>query len=127
MWENIDKSNPDGAHYSIMRKQQGVDGMTALRGMFPDAVANEMNLVLFSTSGVHGTYNTIEEAEATINGTAEEDDQCTQVTFLVVHPRLVALRYGVCYPASADDIDYLKRLRASSHEQLAKIGMSRSA
>lgn len=35
----------------------------ALRGMFPDAKADDMNFVLFSTSGVHGTYNTIEEAE----------------------------------------------------------------
>lgn len=124
MWENIDKSNPDGSHYSIMRKQQGVDGLAALRDMFPDAVANKMNLALFSTSGVHGTYNTIEEAEATINGIAEEDNQCTEVTFLVVHPRLVALRYGVCSPQNADDIDYLKRLRASSHEQLVNIGMT---
>lgn len=123
MWENIDKSNPDGAHYSIMRKQRDVGGMTALRGMFPNAKADTLNMVLFSTSGVHGTYNTIEEAEATINGTADEDDKCTEVTFLVVHPRLVALRYGCCNPENADDIDYLKRLRASSHEQLAIIGM----
>lgn len=122
MWENIDKSNPDGAHYSIIRRQQGVDGMDALRAMFPLAKADSLNLVLFSTSGVHGTYNTIEEAEATINGTAEEDDRCSEVTFLIVHPRLVALRYGVCRPENADDIDYLKRLRASSHEMLAKIG-----
>lgn len=84
-----------------------------------------MNLVLFSTSGVHGTYNTIEEAETVINGTAKpEDEQITEITFLIVHPRLVALRYGVCNPKNQKDIDYLKKLRASSHAVLAKIGLN---
>ncbi len=123
MWENVDEARSDSAHYSVMRKKRGIDGLTALREMFPEGKADRLNLVLFSTSGVHGTYNTIEEAEATINGTAAEDDRCTEVTFLIVHPRLVALRYSVCNPQNADDIDYLKRLRASSHEQLAMIGL----
>jgi len=110
-------------HYSIMRKRSGFNGMELLRDAFPDAKADGLNVVLFSTSGVHGTYNTIEEVEATINGTAEDGDQCDEITFLIVHPRLVSLRYGNCHPRNADDIDYLKRLRASSHEELAKIGM----
>jgi hypothetical protein len=123
MWENIDPKNDD-AHYSVMRKQRGVGGMTALRGMFPNAEADNMNLVLFSTSGVHGTYNTIEEAEATINGIPHEGGQFAEVTFLIVHPRLVALRYGVCNPKNQKDIDYLKKLRASSHAVLAKVGLN---
>jgi hypothetical protein len=124
MWYNVDPKN-DGAHYSVMGKQRGIGGMTALRGMFPNAESDEMNLVLFSTSGVHGTYNTIEEAETVINGTAKpEDERTTEITFLVVHPRLVALRYGTCNPKNQNDIDYLKKLRASSHAILAKIGLN---
>ena len=121
MWQNLDKTQPERAHYSVMRKAPGVEGMAALRGMFPDAKANELNFVLFSTSGVHGTYNTIEEAEKHLAG--NDDEGFAEVTFVIVHPRLVALRYGCCDPANQDDIDYLKRLRASSHEVVVTIGM----
>lgn len=121
MWENLDKTRPDSAHYSVMRKAPGVEGMDALRGMFPDAKANELNFVLFSTSGVHGTYNTIEEAETFLGGDRKEGFK--EVTFVIVHPRLVAMRYGCCNPETQDDIDYLKRLRASSHEAVAMVGM----
>lgn len=121
MWENLDKTRPDSAHYSVMRKQTGVEGMDALRGMFPDAEANDMNFVLFSTSGVHGTYNTIEAAERHLNG--EDAEGFSEVTFVIAHPRLVAMRYGVCNPANQDDIDYLKRLRDSSHKAVAGIGV----
>ena len=121
MWENLDNTRPDSAHYSVMRKVPNVEGMDALRGMFPDAKANELNFVLFSTSGVHGTYNTIEEAEAFIAG--DEEEGFAEITFVIVHPRLVAMRYGVCNPETKDDIDYLKRLRESSHQSAATIGM----
>lgn len=94
--------------------------MAALRGTFPDAKADELNFVLFSTSGVHGTYNTIEEAERFLTGADSEG--CSKVTFLIVHPRLVAMRYGVCDPANQDDINYLKQLRTSSQEAVAGIG-----
>lgn len=121
MWENCDKTRPDSAHYSVMRKARGVEGMDALRAMFPAAEANELNFALFSTSGVHGTYNTIEEAERHLDGDSPEG--FAEVTFVIVHPRLVAMRYGVCNPANQDDIDYLKRLRESSHKAAAGIGM----
>jgi hypothetical protein len=112
IWENIDKKRKDEAHYSIMRLDGTETGMNALRGMFPNAKANELNFVLFSTSGVHGTYQTIEESEAFLNG--EDPDGFAEITFLIVHPRLVALRFGTCTPINQADIDFLKRLRESS-------------
>ena len=121
MWQNIDETRPDSAHYSVMRKLPHESGMDALRAMFPDGKANDLNFVLFSTSGVHGTYNTIDAAERFLLG--EEAGGFAEVTFLIVHPRLVALRYGVCNPVNEADIDYLKRLRASSYEVMAQIGM----
>ena len=125
MWQNIDETRTDSAHYSVMRKLPHENGMDALRAMFPDGKANDLNFVLFSTSGVHGTYNTIEEAERFLIGKDADGvaDGVEEVTFLIVHPRLVALRYSVCYPANESDIDYLKRLRASSHAVVAQIGM----
>ena len=120
MWENIDKTRQDSAHYSVMRLAVPKTGMDALREMFPEAKADELNFVLFSTSGVHGTYNRIEEAESFLLG--ESDDGFAEVTFVIVHPRLVAMRYGVCNPETQDDIDFLKALRESSWMVARAIG-----
>jgi hypothetical protein len=120
MWENIDRQRHDSVHYSVLRPLPNMNGMAALRQLFPDGEANDLNAVLFSTSGVHGTYNTIEEAERHL--AAPSEDTHGEVTFLVVHPRLVALRYGVCTPENSDDIAFLKRLRSSSHAAFASIG-----
>lgn len=98
-----------GSHYSVNCAK---DGMKLLRSIFPDGEADEMNFVLFSTSGVHGTYQTIEEEEA---------DPGIGVTFLVVHPRLVTVQYGNAYPQSKSDYDFLKQLRASSKDVVANV------
>lgn len=109
----------DGAHYNIFSVRD-VNGMAALRLIFPDGKANEMNFVLFSTSGVHGMYNSIEEAEKHLKKPTEET--IGSVTFLMVHPRIVCLRYGNCEPQNAEDIKYLKKLRASSWKAALTIG-----
>ncbi len=120
-WENLDKKRADSVHYSVLRVRPDADEMAALREMFPEGKADDLNFVLFSTSGVHGTYCLIEAVEQRMTGLDPEGP--SDVTFVVVHPRLVAMRYGVCKPANQDDIDFLKRLRASSHEVVASIGV----
>ena len=116
--------DPNMVHYSVfsVRDEWGMD---ALRRFFPEGKADEMNVCLFSTSGVHGTYGTIEDAEADIaRGFKHEDggEAIPQVTYLIVQPRIVALRYGNCLPQNQDDINWLKELRASSWKELAEIG-----
>lgn len=108
-----------GAHYNIYGVRDE-NGMTALRQMFPEGKADELNFCLFSTSGVHGMYNTIEEAEEHLKKPSEETSG--SVTFLIVHPRIVCLRYGNCEPQNTDDIAFLKKLRASSWRATKKIG-----
>lgn len=95
------------------------EGMHILRSVFPTAAADEMNFVLFSTSGVHGTYGTIEDIEVDKSTGAT---QC-RLTFLIVRPRIVALQYGNCIVESSDDLEFLRRLRESSHKVVAQIGM----
>ena len=113
-WKNIDKTRQgESAHYSIMRLVENGSGMKALRELSPDGEADELNFVLFSTSGIHGSYNTIEDAELFLQGKNPEGHP--NITFLIIHPRLVALRYGICTPTSQDDINYLKKLRDSSY------------
>ena len=97
-----------GDHYSI---NEAKEGMELLKTVFPDAEANHMNFCLFSTSGVHGTYVTIEE---------EEECPGIGVTFVIVHPRMVRMQYGTAYPETEYDFEYLKRLRASSREVVAR-------
>jgi hypothetical protein len=104
----------ESVYYNLMRIADGGDSsMDALRAMFPDGKANHMNFVLFSTSGVHGTYQTIEE---------EEKEPGVGVTFVIVHPRLVALRYGNVYPKTPEDFAFLKTLRESSWKVAREIG-----
>lgn len=114
----------DGAHYNTFGCRED-DGMAALRTMFPKGEADEFNAVLFSTSGVHGMYTTIEEAEAAVQrGNKDEDgeDWHPSVTFLIVHPRIVCLRYGNCRPTTPEDFAFLKTLRESSWREFALIG-----
>ena len=94
--------NSDVVHYNIFKTGDCLD---ALKEMFPDGETDEMNFVLFSTSGIHGTYQTIED---------EEKAPGVGVTFLIVHPRIVTLRYGVVYPETKEDFEYLKKLRKTS-------------
>jgi hypothetical protein len=110
-------------HYTITGVNDSSKGMVFLREAFPDGEANELNLVLFSTNGVHGTGNTIEDCEAWLTGNSDEDDVCDSVTFLLIRPRIVHIVYGNCRPETLDDVAFLKKLRASSHRAVSLIGV----
>lgn len=104
-------------HYSVEEIPLN-SGMLVLKSLFPGGVATESRFVLFSTSGVHGSYETIEGIEESF----EADPGPGLLTFLIIEPRTVCIQYGQCfvYPG---DIEFLKRLRASSHKQVLQIGM----
>lgn len=107
------------SHYSINYIE---NGMSFLKELFPEAEANELNFCLFSTSGVHGTYTTLEEIPSPWIQDSEDHQWPRQVTFLVVHPRIVRMSYGNAKPESLADIEFLKKLRRSSWEAVSKIG-----
>lgn len=111
-WKKTDTRDLSGPHYSVFELKG--DGMAALRDCFPTGKANALQQVLFSTSGVHGTHTTIEDVES--------DASAETVTFLIIQPRLVCMRYGVARPLGREDFEFLKLLRASSIEALARIG-----
>ena len=123
-----------GAHYNQFSLKGAELGIAALREMFPNGEANELNFALFSTSGVHGTYTTIEAIEESLreypDGLSNEDDEWPEnycgrnpeVTFVIVHPRICCLRYGNAAVTLAD-IPFLKRLRETSALAVAKIGV----
>ena len=110
-------------HYSI---HNSIRSFEDLKSIFPEPEANEMNFVLFSTSGVHGSYQTIEEAHEEytkfLNDPAyDTDDGNNEVTVLVVHPRLVCMKYGNIL-VTDENVEYLKALRQSSWAVVQKIG-----
>lgn len=119
-------SGKDGGHYNVFAIKRG-RGMDVLRRWFPSGEADEMNFVLFSTSGVHGTYSTIEEEEAPdadrLADLAKYGETHTpSVTFQIIQPRLCTIRYGLCEPRTPEDFAFLKALRQSSWEAVQEIG-----
>ena len=112
--------NQPGGHYNIFKDVS----MHTLRNIFPKGEANEMNFVLFSTSGVHGTYRTIEDIEERLRGSGFDEygePVSTDLTTLVIHPRLVSMIYGEV-KVTLKDVPFLKKLRDSSKKVIMDIG-----
>ena len=101
----------------------------------PDSV-DEMNFVLFSTSGVHGGYTTIEEIEqglakygkspSFMDDDWPDDYNGNSLTFLVVQPRIVGMTFGNMI-VTLEDIPYLKAIRQASWNAVCGIGRERVA
>lgn len=115
--EHPDRFSPQdtSGKYNVIRLKDPNTGMQALRELFPQGIANELNFILFSTDGSHGTRNTIEEVET--------NPELKWITFLVVHARWVTLRYGEVAPQTPDDFAFLRTLRDSSWRVVPQIGM----
>jgi hypothetical protein len=127
------KSTKTGGHYNIYSATHDpLASIVALREWFDsDDKINEMNFILFSTSGVHGCYTTIEEIEASMaaypdgppDGDDWPEDYCDpEITFLIVQPRLVGMTYGLAKIRNADDVAWVKRMRALTTAAVGKIG-----
>ncbi len=100
--------------YYAVQKIKSID---ELKRLFPQGIADPMNVVLFSTSGIHGSYTTIEE----LFKPGEDGFVPDKITVLVIHPRTVSMRYGEIKVAK-EDLEYLEILRASSWNELQDIG-----
>lgn len=105
-------------YYSV-KSIADFNGMDFLREIFPEGVADEMNFVLFSTSGIHGSYTKIEEIKLGMTSS----DFTSPVTFIFIQPRKVTVRYGNATPKTEDDLNFLKRLRDSSLREISRIGV----
>jgi len=98
------------SHYSIGK----LESIDSIRTIFPDGKADDLNWLLLSTSGVHGSYCSIDHVEE-----EWDDDGGNYITALVVRPRLVCLQYGEI-EIEKKDIPYLRGLVASTLEQIPK-------
>lgn len=109
-------------------EQDSVLGMESFKAFMAGADLNSETFVLYSTSGVHGSYTSLEEIEACVEkyGEApiEDDDQPRDyagrdLTVLIIQPRLVCMRCGNVRVTKAD-IPFLKEMRDLTKEVIVQ-------
>jgi hypothetical protein len=83
-----------------------ISNMNELRELFPDCVDYTFNWLFLSTSGVHGSYFTIDYLEKHIK---IDPDFIPNITALVVQPRTVKIFYGNLEEISEDDFAWLRQ------------------
>ena len=113
-----------GGHYNIFATHNLETALEMLHDTFPDGQCDEFGFVLFSTSGVHGSYVTIEEVAeraSEVYDPDDDDEPLDEVTFLLVQPRIVSMTYGNVR-VRPEDVEWLQRLRSSSWDAVRKIG-----
>ena len=98
-------------HYQIME----ITSMEEVREIFPEPQANALNWLLCSTSGVHGSYATLDELDHPELDFDGEDlaNFEPRITVLIIQPRLVCLHYGDI-EVTPEDRKYLRALVRTS-------------
>lgn len=91
--------------------------MAHVRQLFPSGRADELNWLLCSTSGVHGSYVTLEDCERLLRHPDPEEtlggDTEVTITILVIQPRIVRTYWGDL-PITLADIPLLRELVTST-------------
>lgn len=106
-------------HYSI-GKLDSIEDLKTLFGEEPKA--DTLNWFVASTSGVHGTYTTLDQIEQAwdITDTENENYVGSYITVEVILPRMVRLIYGDIELKSKEQIAYLRKLVKSSIEAITE-------
>lgn len=89
-----------------------IETMTELRELFPTGKANDLNWIFLSTSGIHGSYQSLDDvfsADARIEAEEDGEKYDPRITVLVIQPRLVVMRYGMI-PVTREDEPFLRAL-----------------
>jgi len=120
-----------GGHYNVFKTNDTESAWTFLHEVFgTPPEAGELNFVLFSTSGVHGSYTVLEDIEESLTKygeTAPDGEDCPdgfcfpELTFLLVQPRIVSMTYGNVR-VTLERVEWLKKLRESSRNAVQGIG-----
>lgn len=93
-------------HYSV----DNLKDFSEIELIFADG-PDEMNWIFLSTSGVHGSYETLDDVEA--NWDSEGGNY---ITVLAIHPRMVWSRYGHIEIPKKSDIQWLRQMATESLE-----------
>ena len=93
-------------HYEILR----LETLEDLWECFPGDRADEMNWLVCSTSGVHGSYVTLDR----LLERWDDEEGLRFITVLVIQPRLDVLRYGELELHSHEEVRRLRHIVTSS-------------
>ena len=88
---------------------------------------NEMNLLIGSTSGIHGSYVTLDDLENPNSEYRQEmeeegffiDDE-EAFTVLLIQPRLCSLMYGTIGIHSKEDFNWLRQIIDQSVQEIIR-------
>ena len=105
-----------GAHYTIY----GFSSIDDIKRVFPEGKANDLNWFVASTSGVHGTYTTLDEIEMSLDLPVGSEERFTELTCLIIMPRLVSLTYGCIEVTLKEEVVFLRKLIASSLDFISR-------
>lgn len=131
-WSSVHKKQ--GGHYNTFNAQENGKhtdvSIDVLKTVWPFGKADELNFCLFGTSGVHGRHGSVDALRRSFNryglrdwdaiNAEAPDDYDDTITFLIVHPRTVTLRFGNVTIKSESDLAYLETLRDSSIDAVMK-------
>lgn len=97
--------------------------MRDVKAIFPAGEADAHNWLFIGTSGVHGTGITLDQAAKILKRSEDAIaaplvNGKTYITVLVVHPRLVVMKYGEIL-VSAADVKLLRKLVRSTIQSIA--------
>jgi len=106
------------AHYHVF---DGVKSIEDLKTIFPEGKADDLNWVFLSTSGVHGSYTTLEDLEKDPDyADSIDEDGNSHITVLVLHPRMCCIKFGHMKFNLKKDSAYLRGLVKSTVEEITK-------
>lgn len=100
-----------------------------IKEIFPDNKADNLNWIFGSTSGVHGSYITLDkladpEYWKEFNEDKDPEDHIDRTeldfTFLIIQPRLCVMYYGTLYIRNDEDSEWLKTVITSSVKAVAE-------
>ena len=100
-------------HYRVIK----IDGTPdqqwdTIKNIFADG-PDDMNWVIGSTSGIHGTYNSLDSIEKDWDEAAahprHENHHQRYFTLLVIHPRMVCLVYGHIFMRTLEDVKWMRQ------------------
>lgn len=97
-------------------KNGKIHSIKDLKDLFPSGEADGLNWCIFSTSGVHGSYFTLDEIEYSLRENLDEYSvhYCRpRLTVLVIKPRMVSLGWGEIEVA-LEDVPFLRTLGETS-------------
>ncbi len=98
-----------------------IRSMQEIYSLFPNGIANERNWIVLSSGGVHGTFNTLDDAEYILRGEDLEEEPLpngrTLITVLITQPAACVLLWGEIQ-VNMEDVQYLRKLVRSTLENI---------